>query len=256
MASSFVPETLRTSSDFITDLDDSPLVAGTSYALQTSCRNSSSSSFGQTGQGCEIGHGRWIEIDSANARASANAAGATGYYRPEDLHRDPTFADADRPNAVRFCFANTGESRGDNYGEVICAIDNDPGLEDSAIQGGNATPPVTVNRFIEGDTDLNQPDNLAFQPNGILYVIEDNSHGDVWACLPDGDDRDIKSDGCVKVLSVVDPTAEPTGFIFHPNGTLAYVVIQHTSDVGLPLVDNFRTDDILIIDGFSAPAAQ
>ena len=49
-----------------------------------------------------------------------------------------------------------------------------------------------VNRFIEGDTELNSVDNLAFQPHtGILYVIEDHSNGDVFACLPDGPDREV-----------------------------------------------------------------
>ena len=62
--------------------------------------------------------------------------------------------------------------------------------------------------FVEGDGDFNSIDNLAFQPHsGNLYVIEDHSNGDVFACLPDGADRDIKSDGCVKILSVRDRSA-------------------------------------------------
>ena len=251
----FVPTTLRADdAGNITSLDQSPLVAGTSYALQISCRDSGSSSFGQTGQGCEVGHGQWIEIDAANARTSANTAGASGYYRPEDLHIDPNFSDDNIPAAIRFCFANTGNARGDNFGEVICVVDNDPGLEDATIQAGSSTPPAVLNRFIEGDTDFNQPDNLAFHPQtGNLYVIEDNSNGDIFACLPDGADRDIKSDGCIKILSVVDSTAEPTGFIFHPNGIEAFVVIQHSNDDGLALTDNFRTDDVLRITGFTLP---
>lgn len=250
----FVPDTLRAAdAGAITDLSESPLVSGTSYAMQASCRDSNSSSFGQTGQGCEVGHASWLEVDSFNARESADQNGATGFYRPEDLHIDPTFSDTSNPDAIRFCFANTGNARGGNFGEVVCVIDNDPALTNAEIQAGSSTPPATVNRFVEGDTDFNQPDNLAFQANGNLYVIEDNRNGDIWACLPDGDDRDIKSDGCVKMLSVVDDTAEPTGFIFHPNGRVAYVVIQHSSDDNMPLFDNFRTDDVLVIQGFDIP---
>lgn len=64
---------------------------------------------------------------------------------------------------------------------------------------------------------FNSFDNLAFQPRtGNLYVIEDHDKGDVYACLPDGEDRDIKTDGCIHVLSVKDSSAEPTGFMSAP----------------------------------------
>ena len=108
-----------------------------------------------------------------------------------------------------------------------------------------------VYRFVEGDQDFNSFDNLAFQPKtGNLYVVEDHDNGDIFACLPDGADRDIKSDGCVKVISVKDSSAEPTGFIFHPSGTTAYLSIQHSDDTNMPLFDGYPTDDILKITGF------
>ena len=110
---------------------------------------------------------------------------------------------------------------------------------------------VVVNRFVEGDTDANAFDNLAFQPvTGNLYVIEDHNNGDIWACLPDGADRDIKSDGCVKILSVKDTSAEPTGFFFAPDGRTAFVSIQHSNDSLMPKLDDYGTDDILMITGF------
>ena len=59
---------------------------------------------------------------------------------------------------------------------------------------------------------------LAFQcVTGNTYMIEDRPNGDAWACLPDGADREIKSDGCIKILSVKDSSAEPTGFFFAPD---------------------------------------
>lgn len=223
----------------ITSLDQSPLVSGTNYAMQISCVNSKA----QFGQGCEVGGGTWIEIkDARAARLEADQKGATGYYRPEDLHGDTRYSDKANPNAVRFCWTNTGNMANNNYGEVFCAVDADSAM---------ATSKVVANRFIEGDAELNQPDNLEFQPvTGNTYVIEDNPNGDVWACLKDGKDRDIKSDGCARILSVIDASAEPTGFMFTPDGSTAYVSIQHSDDTNMPLVDGYPTDDVLVITGF------
>ena len=73
-------------------------------------------------------------------------------------------------------------------------------------------------------------DNVAFQPHtGNLVVLEDSSvtsvkslnplvtelrGNDLWICLPDGDDDDVLTDGCVRFASIRDTSAEPTGFIF------------------------------------------
>lgn len=254
----FVPTTAHIGGE-IEYLTDSPLVGGSVYAFRASCREGTSGSFTiNYGQGCEIGNGSWIPVSASEARKDANNNGATGYYRPEDLHRDPTY----EGDGVRFCWANTGREAAQNYGEVICGIDSDPlrAVEDVAT--------VTVNRFVEGDEDFNSLDNLAFQPqSGNLYVIEDHKNGDVFACLPDGNDRDIKTDGCVKVLSVKDQTAEPTGFEFFGDGKSAIVAIQHSDDCKerntdddcvaewgdeFPEAkfDDYPTDDILVITGF------
>jgi hypothetical protein len=233
----------------ITDLAQSPLVAGNVYALQSSCVNNTQ----QFGQGCEIGMGAWIAVNAASARAEANSKGATGFYRPEDLELDPLYSDAANPQAVRFCWTNTGNEDANNYGEVVCGIDNEPLVTTYTDSSGAIKPKRTtaINRFVEGDADLNQPDNFAFQPvTGNHYVIEDHPNGDIWACLPDGADRDIKTDGCVKILSVKDSSAEPTGFFFAPDGKTAYVNIQHSDDSNMSLVDDYGTDDLIKITGF------
>ncbi|MEN8174188.1 MAG: alkaline phosphatase PhoX [Pseudomonadota bacterium] len=209
----------------ISSLALSPLSAGSTYALRISCYESNHSAFAVSyGQGCEVGNGSWVPVHAVDARGDADDAGAAGYYRPEDLHLDPTYVG----EGVRFCWANTGHEPARNYGEVICGVDRAP-LQAEGTGKDRAT--VVVNRFVEGDAEFNSMDNLAFQPDtGILYVIEDHENGDVWACLPDGQDRDIKSDGCIRVLSVVDRSAEPTGFLFSADGTRAYIAIQHSAE--------------------------
>jgi hypothetical protein len=52
------------------------------------------------------------------------------------------------------------------------------------------------------------------------------------------------------MLSVKDSSAEPTGFLFDASGRTAYVSIQHSDDTNMPLVDGYRSDDVLKITGF------
>lgn len=246
----FVPSvTYNPSNGPIGDLAQSPLVAGSLYALQTSCVDNMQ----QFGQGCEIGMGAWIAVNAATARAEANSKGATGFYRPEDLELDPLYSDAANPGVVRFCWTNTGNEEVGNYGEVLCGVDSEP-LVTTFVDSSGAIKPkriTVINRFVEGDADFNQPDNIAFQPGtGNTYVIEDHPNGDILACLPDGADRDIKTDGCVKILSVKDTSAEPTGFFFAPDGKTAYVNIQHSDDSNMPMMDDYGTDDLIRITGF------
>ena len=241
----FVPTTMA--AGMITALDASPFAAGKTYAMQVQCRKNEV----QFGQGCETGNALWIEVDPTKARADADAKGATGYYRPEDMHLDPMVTEG-----VRFCWTNTGNEGGKNYAEVMCATDSAPETIAVPDAEGKAELTTVVSRFIEGDEDANSFDNLDFQPgSGNLYVIEDHPNGDIWACLPDGADRDLKSDGCARMLSVKDSSAEPTGFIFTADGSTAYVAIQHSDDKAMALVDGYGTDDVLVIKGF-APVAK
>jgi hypothetical protein len=237
----FIPQNPRTVTGPIANLIESPFAAGWVYAMQLSCVNNAQ----QIGQGCEVGNAAWVPVNAASARSDANTAGATGYYRPEDLELDPLYRDATNPQAVRFCWTNTGNEGAKHYAEVLCGVDSAPL---AAVVNQRS---VVVNRFVEGDKDFNSFDNLAFQPvTGNLYVIEDHNNGDIFACLPDGDDRDLKTDGCVKILSVKDTSAEPTGFFFSADGRSAFVSIQHSNDSLMPKLDDYGTDDILMITGF------
>lgn len=237
----FIPANPRTAIGPISQLSESPFVAGNLYAMQVSCTTGQ-----QYGQGCEVGNAAWLSVSAANARTDAFKGGATGYYRPEDLELDPMYKD---PNGgVRLCWMDTQNRGAQMYGELVCAVDNAP------LTASSTQRTVVVNRLLEGDMDMNQHDNIEFQPlTGNVYVIEDNANGDVFACLPDGTDRDIKSDGCVKILSVKDSSAEPTGFKFTADGRTAYLSIQHSNDTNMPLVDDYRTDDLLKITGFKIP---
>ena len=237
----FIPAAPRTATGPISQLAESPLVAGNLYAMQVSCTTGQ-----QYGQGCEVGHEAWLTVSAANPRSDAYKMGATGYYRPEDLELDPMYKDP--TGGIKICWMDTQNEGARSYGEVVCAVDSAPSTASSSQRT------VVVSRFLEGDMDMNQHDNIEFQPlTGNIYVIEDHANGDIFACLPDGTDRDVKSDGCVKILSVKDSSAEPTGFKFTPDGRTAYMSIQHSNDTNMTKVDDYGTDDLIKVTGFKIP---
>lgn len=225
----------------------SPFAAGQLFVLQVcggslpGCTN--------FGQGMQLGEGRWVGpvANPAQVRAGAMALKGTGYYRPEDLEGDPIALAQGR---FRFCWTNTGVSTRRYWGEVLCGEDK----PSSQLTG--STPEVQL--FSPGNSKMNQPDNIEFQPKtGIVYVIEDTPTvdgtpfpGDIWACLRDGADDDTLTDGCVRILSVVTQGAEPTGFKFDSSGTRAYVNIQHSPDNPATSVNEFRYDEMLEIKGW------
>ncbi len=100
---------------------------------------------------------------------------------------------------------------------------------------GSDLAEVDEQRIVEADEPglplrLSSHDNLDIQPRSSnTYIIEDTQFGDIWARLPDGADRNERTDGCGALLSITDPVAEPTGFIFNGTGRVAFYNIQHGS---------------------------
>ena len=230
----------------------SPLAAGLVYGLRVAAQGSTN-----WGQGAETGNGAWVAVNLANAgvqdgqgniilRTAQVAQRFTGYYRPEDMDIDPI---AEKEGVFRACWANTGRmshtdsSIVENSGvkaEIMCLVEAPPST--FAPNPVTGTIPV-VDRFVAGSEERGMFDNVAFQPHtGNLVVLEDNSvtsvkslnppvtelrGNDLWICLPDGDDDDVLTDGCVRFASIRDTSAEPTGFIFLGSGESAFVNIQH-----------------------------
>jgi hypothetical protein len=218
------------------------------------------------GQGTEIGKGLWVLVTTAadadgniNLFTAADALHLTGYYRPEDMDLDEaSLAQGTR----RMCWTNTGRmSNGGNSvveeaatdGEVMCMVDE---VKSGVLTGRR--PFVT--RFFAGGPDANFFDNIDFQAaTGRILLTEDGEMvvchqnpceatpelrgNDMWMLLPDGNDRDVQSDGAIRVLSLTDTDAEPTGPQFDASGENFYVNIQHrNTNVGAVLkISGFKT---------------
>ena len=205
----------------ITSLAQSPLVAGQVYGLRLSRGNN-------FGQGNNTGLGVWVAVpDSTNAnlRAAGAALGLSGFYRPEDLELD---ARAFAAGEVRACGNNTGNEGDQNFGETIC-IDDGP-----AAQATTNTANPSLQFFVMSYPDLAMQDNLAQHPKKKFWAINEDGDGpsagrnnDIWACLEDGADPDLLSDGCLRFASLNDLNAESTGGIFDGTGRHYYVSVQH-----------------------------
>jgi len=209
----------------ITDLANSPLASGQVYGLRLGKRSGNT----DYGQGSNTGLGTWVEIPNSNnadLRAAAATLKLTGYYRPEDLAIDQA---AQARGYVLFCGNNTGNEGSDrNYGETICITD---GTLAEAL-ANSAIPEVQL--FVVGTADFAMMDNIAYQPGRGNWLIQEDGDGpdvgrnnDIFSCLADGEDSDLLSDGCIRVLTINDLTAESTGGIFDDTGSRYWVSIQH-----------------------------
>jgi secreted PhoX family phosphatase len=226
----FVPATPFAGTGPIAQLSQSPLASGAVYALKVG-RRSGSTDFGQ---GSNTGQGSWVPVCSsvtgvpsacANLDLGAFAAAnrLTGYYRPEDLEVD---ADAWRAGAVRLCGNDTGNEALGNFGETVCITD---GTVAESL-ANSAVPAVQL--LVVGNPQLAMMDNLAQQPRTGTWVLQEDGdqvqgNNDLWACLQDGFDDDLLSDGCIRIATLNDLEAESTGGIFDADGSRYYVSIQH-----------------------------
>jgi hypothetical protein len=237
----FIPATLFTGTGPITDLSQSPLAAGSIYGLRLGKRSGNT----DYGQGTQTGKGVWVPVPSpvnADLHAFAVANKLTGYYRPEDAEVDTAALAAGK---VRFWAVDTGNEGDDNnFGEVLTVTDG------TLAEAGANTAVPEVQFLVMGTPELAMPDNIARQPgsgNVVLHEDGDQLKGnnDLWSCLDDGADADLLSDGCLRIASLNDLTAEWTGGFFDRSGTKLIVSVQHNITAhGVILgIEGFRNND-------------
>jgi secreted PhoX family phosphatase len=236
----FIPTTLW-SGGKITSLAQSPWSSGSLFGLRVG-RNGGNT---DVGQGNEFGRGVWVPITGTapiNLRAAASALKLTAFYRPEDMSVDQ---EALEDGDVRVCGTNTGQDipdsdpNGDNHwGEVYCVTDGTVTAASTiAVANGINTASIPeYHPLVLGNVDFAMPDNIDIQPRRGNFLLTEDGEGpvfptprnnDIWSCLDDGDDADTLSDACVRLMTLNDLTAEPTGGFFDGDGDHYYVSIQH-----------------------------
>ncbi|HSA55584.1 MAG TPA: alkaline phosphatase PhoX [Gemmatimonadaceae bacterium] len=154
----------------------------------------------------------WVPLDrnavQINSDLAAVQAGATGWGRPEDIEINTASGNVAGGAQVMF-IASTTE-------ELVLRIE---------LHGDRAY----VSNFVQQGVNvsgLDNPDNLAIDNQGTLYILEDNGPGDIWAVRHSGRPERVASE-VVRFASLSDCSGEPTGLYFDRNGQSAWVHVQH-----------------------------
>ena len=195
--------------------------------------------------GDRTGEAEWLPLDreavKVDASVAADAVGATGYNRPEDLEIATSSGNfPENPNTL-FAAITGAAGPADNR---IIAIDLDDrrGREhehgdDRHGRKKNSTAFVYdyVKIGLNTTAEFEWPDNVALDPSGNLYITEDpggsfaggkTKGDDIWVARP-GRGRHAPAASVERLASLTDCDAEPTGVYWELNGDRLFVNVQH-----------------------------
>jgi hypothetical protein len=179
--------------------------------------------------GDRTGTAVWVPLDreqvQIDADVAATEAGATGYARPEDVE----------------IATSTGNNRGGSDVLYVAVTDEHRVLRIDLREppdAGQQTAFVSdyVVRGVNAPADFTNPDNLALDKNGNLFITEDTAIGtggmDIRVAVASAGQHDTAST-TVRFASLTDCTAEPSGIYFDRSGTGLFVNTLHRTGADL-----------------------
>lgn len=195
--------------------------------------------------GDRTGKAIWIPLDrqavQIDADAEATRKGATGYGRPEDVEtatstgNDVTggenlyVAVTDESRVLRISLGRGGRGHDDDDDDDDDGDGDDHGRGHGRRHGGTAFVSDYVRQGLNASSDFTNPDNLALDKAGTLFITEDTATPpgmDVWAAFPSRRHPE-RARSVERFASLTDCLAEPSGVYFDLSGKFLFIHVLH-----------------------------
>jgi len=174
-----------------------------------------------------LGNGTWVTVanstvaDRNNCRSLSQAAGAYNFNGIEDVEIGPD---------GKIYFAAKAE------GKVYRLTDNGTFGTGTDVSGlevfvGNSSYPAITNYDVDGVGPLGTEswglgnDNLAFDGDGNLWVLQDGGNNHIWVITP----THTQALPEVRLFGKTPSGCEPTGITFSPDFNFLFITFQHPS---------------------------
>lgn len=159
---------------------------------------------------------------SFDSDAAAQAVGATGWDRPEDIE-----IGRQRGQQVMFVAVTESSNLPVNNGLVLkVVLQGERAFVSNYVEPGvNVLAEVADPFTADAGLGFDDPDNLELAANGDLYIAEDDGPSDIWVARGAGP----RAEQVVVFARLLDCGAESTGIYFDRAGRTLWVNSQHAA---------------------------
>jgi secreted PhoX family phosphatase len=201
---------------FVAD-NKTDLSSGTLYALQLNNPISGGEPTGSTGTWIAIPN--TTQADRNNKRSLAISLGATNFSGVEDVELSPVDG--------MIYFTSKGNGR------IYRFIDNGMSVNGFETFVGGASYVLNTDQGVFTEAWGGGNDNLTFDDEGNLWVLQDGGNDYIWVVRPDHTQAAPK----VELFASAPIGSEPTGLTFSPDYRFGFYSIQHPSGSNTPQMD-------------------
>jgi secreted PhoX family phosphatase len=160
-----------------------------------------------------LGTGTWKQIANTtkaernNTIALSTTAGAYNFQRIEDVEIGPD---------GKIYFASTATGRVYRFSDAGTSVSNLEVFVESTTYDIDGSGPFAPAKF-------EWPDNLAFDGEGNLWVLQDGGDNHIWVVSP----AHTTAAPAIKVFANTPLGSEPTGITFSPDYKFMFISLQH-----------------------------
>ena len=185
------------------------LSSGTLYVLRLDGGLSSGNPSRSTGSWVRVPNS--TQSDRNNTSSIASSLGANNFNGVEDVEIHPITG--------QIYYTSKG------YGRVYRFTDNGSTVSGFQVYVGGRSYPITSNNGTNNVSWGSGNDNLAFDNDGNLWVLQDGGNDYIWVV----ENEHTQNNPKVKIFASTPNGSEPTGITFSPDNRFMFLSIQHPS---------------------------